>query len=188
MRIPREHWDEVEAVYVEYGGEMLGFARRLLCERRDVAPDIVQEVFQAAARQWGRLQVLSTDRRRAWLFGVLKNMVFAQWRKVQPTAPVLEEGWSAVSTADTSRQAVSRLLLQRCWDVIDVMPSARRRIALLRWSGDWSTKEIADHLGLAESTVRVQLARARHALVEELGTEVIFPEQWWAASAVRVER
>lgn len=62
---------------------------------------------------------------------------------------------------DTYLLAVSSLMLKRCWDSIARMPPARQRVAFLKWGEEWSNAEIAELLGISESTVRVQLKRAR---------------------------
>ncbi|MFJ6123956.1 RNA polymerase sigma factor [Streptomyces griseoviridis] len=73
---------------------------------------------------------------------------------------------------------MSNLLLQKCWKVIGSMPTAQRRVALLRWQGEWTNREIGDHLSIAQSTVRVHLRNARNTLAAELGDEVVFPSDW----------
>ena len=41
---------------------------------------------------------------------------------------------------------------------------------------DWSSAEIAELLGISQSTVRVHLKKARDALAEEIGPEVPFDD------------
>ncbi|MFI9588483.1 RNA polymerase sigma factor [Streptomyces sp. NPDC052236] len=178
IRIPREHQAEVGALYREFGRELLSFAGRLLHNESDAAPDLTQEVFQAAAQRWDRLRGLDRDAQRAWLFRVLKHKVFDHWGAARRHVPVSEVPETAADQ-DASREALSHLLLQRCWRMIDAMPPAQRRVALLRWQGEWTTREIAEHLALSPSTVRVHLRNARRVLVEEFGTEVVFPSDWW---------
>lgn len=52
------------------------------------------------------------------------------------------------------------------------MPQVRQRVAFLKWGEEWSSAEIADLLGISQSTVRAHLKLARDELAEELGSEV----------------
>ncbi|MFF8932199.1 RNA polymerase sigma factor [Streptomyces longwoodensis] len=176
-RIPQEHWAEVAALYMMFRDGMLKYAARTLGDEGHMAHDLVQESFKAAALDWEKLRVLDECRQRAWLYRVLKNKMFDHWgetrrRRATPAAP------ESVADVDTPRTAVSNLLLQMCWKVIDSMPRAQRRVALLRWQGEWTTREIAQYLGLAQSTVRVHLKNARNILARELADEVVFPSEW----------
>ncbi|MET8684959.1 sigma-70 family RNA polymerase sigma factor [Streptomyces sp. NPDC004732] len=176
-QIPPEHWEEVAELYVRFRDDMVRFAARLLGRAQHLAHDLVQEVFKAAALRWGTLRTRTEDGQRAWLYRVLKNKVFDQWGAAG-RAEVGGLSDDLVADLDTPRTAVSHLLLRKCWKIIDSMPRAQRRVALLKWQGEWANDEIARHLGIAESTVRVHLRNARRTLATELGSEVVFPSEW----------
>ncbi|MFE7900421.1 RNA polymerase sigma factor [Streptomyces sp. NPDC057424] len=176
-RIAPIHRDEIAALYMQLRGGMVKYAERLLHSDRHLAPDLVQETFKAAALQWSTLRTHTERVQRAWLYRVLKNKVFDQWgasRRYVQGLSVQE----MVTDLDTPRTAISNLLLQRCWKAIDSMPRAQRLVALLKWQGEWTNREIGAHLGIAPSTVRVHLRNARNTLVGELGDEVVFPSDW----------
>lgn len=65
----------------------------------------------------------------------------------------------------------SRNLADRLREAADRLPGNQRAIFVLRDLEDWSTTEIAEHLEMAESTVRVHLARARTRLRAALAEE-----------------
>jgi RNA polymerase sigma-70 factor (ECF subfamily) len=176
-RIPANHWDEIAVQYMKFRDGMVKFADRLLGSDRHMAHDLVQETFKAAALQWGTLRTHSERIQRAWLYRVLKNKVFDQWGTARRYVERVSDQ-ETVTDLDTPRTAISNLLLQKCWKVIDSMPRAQRRVALLKWQGEWSNREIAAHLDIAPSTVRVHLRNARNTLVAELGDEVVFPSDW----------
>ncbi|MFC7586159.1 hypothetical protein ACFQYP_22245 [Nonomuraea antimicrobica] len=46
-------------------------------------------------------------------------------------------------------QVLSTLALRRCWSAVEQMPPMRQRVAFLRWNEQWTTREIADWLGVA---------------------------------------
>ncbi|MEU6819721.1 RNA polymerase sigma factor [Streptomyces atriruber] len=176
-QIPPEHWEEIAALYMRLRDDMVRFAARLLGAAQHLAHDVVQETFKAAALRWDTLRTRAGNEQRAWLYRVLKNKVFDQWG----AAGRSEVGGLSddlVADLDTPRTAVSHLLLRRCWKIIDSMSRAQRQVALLKWQGEWTTGEIAEHLNIAEATVRVHLRNARRALATELGSEVVFPSEW----------
>ncbi|WP_033313654.1 RNA polymerase sigma factor [Streptomyces iakyrus] len=176
-RIPPRHQDEIAALYMQFRGGMVKFADRLLGSDRHMAHDLVQETFKAAALQWGTLRTRTERLQRAWLYRVLKNKVFDQWGAARRFVDSVS-GQDMVTDLDTPRTAISNLLLQKCWKVIDSMPCAQRRVALMKWQGEWTNREIGAHLDIAPSTVRVHLRNARNTLVAELGDEVVFPSEW----------
>ena len=45
-----------------------------------------------------------------------------------------------------------------------MMPKTRQRIAFLKWGEDWSSAEIAELMGISQSTVRAHLKLARDEL------------------------
>ncbi|MFF0205853.1 RNA polymerase sigma factor [Streptomyces sp. NPDC005017] len=176
-RVPPEHWGEIEDLYRRFRDGMVNYATRLLDGEPHLAHDLVQETFKAAALRWDTLQLRGESGQRAWLYRVLRNKVYDRWRSTGRCAlGGLDEERAA--DLDTPRTAVSNVLLQMCWKVIDGMPRSQRRVALLKWHGEWTNGEIGGHLGITESTVRVHLRNARRTLTAELGDEVVFPSEW----------
>lgn len=56
------------------------------------------------------------------------------------------------------------------------MPKARQRVAFLKWGEEWSSAEIAELLGITQSTVRAHLKLARDELAEEMGSQIPFAD------------
>ncbi|MGI5461096.1 RNA polymerase sigma factor [Streptomyces sp. CA-249302] len=176
-RIPHKHRSEIALLYMEIGRELTEYTGRLL-GNSDAAADVAQEAFEAAASRWGRLRSQDRPSQRAWLFQLVRNKVADQWRSARRRAPLPDTPDSA-SAVDTPRIAAANVLLERCWAAIAELPPTQRRVALLRWQGDWTSREIAEHLGMTTSTVRVHLHGARRVLLEKFGTEILFPSDWW---------
>lgn len=173
-RIPPEHADEVGKLYAHTASALFGYARTLPQVDSARAEDLVQVAFQEAAVCWHKLAVLDAGRRRQWLFRVVRNKAIDEWRRnrrVQPDADPAEYGRPA---AEPLTQVLSTLALQNCWSAIERMPPTRQRVAFLRWNEEWSTREIADWLGVASATVRWHLKIARDELVEQVGSAVPF--------------
>jgi RNA polymerase sigma-70 factor (ECF subfamily) len=132
-------------------------------------------VFQAATTEWERqLCRLDQEAQRKWLYRVLKHKAIDRWRTSRREFLIAEPAKTAASgpPQETYHRALSSIVLQRCWARMRQMPEIRQRVAFLRWSEEWSSREIADLLGINQSTVRVHLMRARDELAEEIGSQV----------------
>ncbi|SER31358.1 RNA polymerase sigma factor [Actinokineospora terrae] len=172
-RIPDEAAKEVAELFRYTARDLHRYAFRLNRGDAASAEDQVQDAFQAAALAWPALRPLSAGRRRAWLFAVVRNKSIDTWRKSTGVESLTETG---ISTApeDTHYRAVHLILLERCWKLLLTMPTARFRVAYLRWHESMSTREIADHLGIAPSTVRVHIKHARDEIIANIGPDVPF--------------
>jgi len=177
-RISRATAEAVACLFRAEAAGLFGYASTLPNVSRSDAEDLVQVTFQAAATEWDRqLEFLDHESRRRWLYRVLRNKAIDQWR-THGSRQVPSERLADVSERghDTYLHAVNSITLKRCWDRIGKMPEARQRVAFLRWNEEWSSPEIAELLGISQSTVRAHLKLARDELAEEIGPEVPFAD------------
>ena len=97
-----------------------------------------------------------------------------RWRRVRfPSSnrlPQIEARYRDTQ-ADPSEQALSAIMLERCWRIIGEMPKGQYAVAVMRWQLGMKEAEIAAVLGIAESTVRVQVHRVRRKLIEQSGLD-----------------
>jgi RNA polymerase sigma factor (sigma-70 family) len=68
------------------------------------------------------------------------------------------------------------MALDRALKVVKEMPPIRHRVACLRVLAGLSTAEVADLLGISQSTVRVHLKAARDTLMREVGPILPFED------------
>ena len=174
MPIPPEHAEEVGKLYVQAAPELFGYACTLPQVDPTRAEDLVQVAFQEAAVCWDKLGALDTERRRQWLFTVVRNKAIDEWRRNRCVEPGADPPERSRSAAEPCTQVLSTLALRNCWSAIERMPPTRQRVAFLRWNEEWSTREIADWLGIAPATVRWHLKSARDELIEQVGPAVPF--------------
>jgi RNA polymerase sigma-70 factor (ECF subfamily) len=136
----------------------------LVCGSVATAEDSVQE---ALARAWERLdRGDGIDRLPAWVTTVALNLARSQmrrWRserrardRLGPLRDDLSDAPAASADAHAVRQALAAL------------PRRQREVTVLRYYLGLDVREIADHLGIAEGTVKAMLFRARQSLAVAL--------------------
>jgi RNA polymerase sigma-70 factor, ECF subfamily len=174
--VPDDDMSELADVFRRHSADLFRHARYLLKGDSHAARDLVQEVFQAAAMQWVQFRSYDEERRVRWLCRVLHNKyvdaIRAHRRERDASPP--DRDWAAPD--ETARQALSAVTLHKCWAVVKQMPPEQHRVAVLRWAASWTTAEIAENLGIKQSTVRVHLMNARNQLLDVVGPELPFGE------------
>ena len=137
---------------------------------RELAADLVQDTFEAAARTWATLRGQASGRQRAWLLGTLVNKDISDFRRKEAfrrRQPDIHARYQATA-ADTAAQALNAIALERAWEIIEDMPPRQQKIALMRWQDRMKAAEIAAELGVAEGTVHAHLHTARGKLIAGL--------------------
>jgi RNA polymerase sigma-70 factor, ECF subfamily len=173
-RISREVATEVERLFMDASSALVSFACTLPGIGRPAAEDLVQEAFQDAALSWDKLACRDPEGRQQWLFRAVRNKAIDQWRKngrCEFSSDLVEP---PCAVEDTAHRFLCTAALERCWSVVQEMPPMRQKVAFLRWNEDWPAAEIADWLGIAQSTVRGHLKKARDELIIQVGAEVPF--------------
>ncbi len=175
-RISAEAAEEVARLFRAEAHGLFGYACTLPNVSRSDADDLVQKTFQAAAMAWEQqLRCKSHESRRRWLYRVLRNKAIDQWRTYGSRWRSSESIDNAAGPSqETCHAALRSITLQQCWDRIEKMPDVRQRVACLKWGEEWTTAEIAQLLGITQSTVRVHLKAARDELATEIGAQIPF--------------
>jgi len=155
-----------ESLYHLTSGRVFALCLRM-CGGREAATEALQDVF---VRVWERLgQFHGESSFATWVHRVCVNQLLEQRRKdtrrearVMPTDLTIEPtslAQNAASAADI------RMDLERA---LPRLSEGARRVFVLHDMEGYGHDEIAKLLGIAESTVRVQLHRARKQLMEAL--------------------
>jgi RNA polymerase sigma factor (sigma-70 family) len=137
---------------------------------RELAADLVQDTFEAAARAWAMLRGHDGGRQRAWLLGTLANKDVSEFRRQEAfrrRQPDIQARYQATA-ADTAAAALNAIALERAREIISAMPPRQRAVALMRWQDRMRAAEIAAALGVAEGTVHAHLHAARGKLIAGL--------------------
>ncbi|MBD0282817.1 MAG: sigma-70 family RNA polymerase sigma factor [Thermoleophilaceae bacterium] len=158
-------------LYRRYAGELYGFACNALGDR-DVAEEVVQDVFARAWRHAG-----GYDKRRAtvrtWLYAIARNRIVDMQRRTgaRPGLVDRDEPPADAPAHDPLEQAVLR------WQVAAALarlrPEHRELIRLAHWNG-LTMREIAELKGIPLGTVKSRTSYALRSLrliLDEMGVK-----------------
>ncbi|KPK13675.1 MAG: hypothetical protein AMJ62_14760 [Myxococcales bacterium SG8_38] len=157
-------------VYGRFSGRVFGLCRKMLGSDA-AAEDATNEVFERAYHALGQY-----DRERPfdrWLLTIASRHCINRLRRERIEKRLFYDEPVEASAAVTSssplvayeNQEQRRALLQ----AIDALPKHYQAPLILKYYGDLSYDEIADHLGTTRNNVAVQLHRAKRALRQHIG-------------------
>lgn len=176
-KIPEHYAAEVACFYEAHARWLFGHARlrarrdRELPAARELAADLVQDTFEAAARAWETVRGLAPAQQRAWLRTTLAHKETSHFRRraaFRRRQPELHRRYQATEP-DPEQQALSALALERAAKIIEDLPDRQKSIALMRWNDHMKESEIAAELGCAKGTVAAQIYTIRRKLIDGLG-------------------
>ncbi len=174
-RIPQRHIAELTDFFAAHDQWLFGHACVRTRGDRELAADLVQDTFEAAARAWETLRGHAGGRQRAWLLGALAHKDVSDFRRKEAfrrRQPEIQARYQPTA-ADTAAQALNAIALERAREIIEEMPPRQQAIALMRWQDRMKAAEIAAELGVAEGTVHAHLHTARGKLIA--GLERYYP-------------
>ncbi len=136
------------------------FLRRFLVRRQDIE-DITQETFAKAFAAEANQQV---DQPRAFLFRIAHNLAVDAWAKKSRVATVPLEDFAQrevlgnvwLDTTQAQLEARDMLLLLEA--AVAQLPDQCRRVFVMQRIYGYSHKEIAQCVGIAQSTVEKHIA------------------------------
>jgi RNA polymerase sigma-70 factor (ECF subfamily) len=175
VKIPPWHIAELSGFFAAHDRWLFGHACARTRGDRELAADLVQDTFEAAARAWNTLREHPDGRQRAWLLATLAHKDISELRRreaLRRKEPDIAARYTPTA-ADTEAAALNSLALAEAATIIDGLPARQREIALLRWQDHLRVSEIAARLGVAEGTVHATLHAARRKLIE--GLEKYYP-------------
>ena len=144
---------------------------RFLCRDGPAAEDIVHDAF---VRAWRGFAAFRGDNPKAWLFAIVRNLVFSSARAARAQAEVFDfDPAAAEGRAEPDAQGADERMIQSAEiavvrAAIEALPEPFRETLVLRELEELSYREIADVVGAPIGTVMSRLARARKMLVTAL--------------------
>ncbi|WP_202926350.1 RNA polymerase sigma factor [Pseudoxanthomonas wuyuanensis] len=140
--------------------------------------DLIQESYAILAEREDLDDILNP---RAYLFQVAQSLVVRNIRRAQVVSIHSIEDLGQVEFADEGatpeRAALDRDELRRLASLISAMPGQAREAFVLRRVHDLPQREIAERMGLAESTVEKHIARGIRWLGEWMASGGSLPVQ-----------
>jgi RNA polymerase sigma factor (sigma-70 family) len=174
-RLPHRYVAELGSFFAAHDRWLFGHAFLRTRGDRELAADLVQDTFEAAARAWTRLRRRAESRQRAWLLSTLANKGISDFRRKEAfrrRQPDIQARYQGIA-ADTAAQALNAIALDQARQIIEEMPPKQKKVALMRWQDRMKVTEIAAELGITEGTVHAHLHGARRKLVA--GLERYYP-------------
>ncbi|HEY0258327.1 MAG TPA: RNA polymerase sigma factor [Lacisediminihabitans sp.] len=154
-----------EVLVRRHGPLMRAYAAKLLGSTGE-SDDVVQDAFLLA---WQRMaDVADGASVRAWLMRIVTNRAIDRIRARPRHTDIPTWDLPASENRSTARVVEDHLEMEALVAALNRLPATQHRCWVMREVGGSSYDEIADQLGLPPSTVRGQLARARHSLVHEM--------------------
>jgi RNA polymerase sigma-70 factor (ECF subfamily) len=148
-------------LWMRYDSLVYGLAHSMVC-RRDIAEDIRQEVFLNVYTKLPQLQ--KQTKFVSWLKSITYNACKSWLRRQKPIVRLDSiadmEDLTTSFEVDVEQQELRTLLRQ----MIDKLPEEYRMVIELHYFEGQRVTQIADFLGLPESTVKWRIHKAREAL------------------------
>lgn len=130
---------------------------------RDIANDVLQQVFEKAWRQKNDLQKM--DNPTGWMVRSLKNEALQHFRANKKLETLGDQEFEEVTTAD---QEDTSGKLKLVFKFLDKLPEKQREVFQLREVEGLTYEEIAEYLEVSMDQVKVNLHRARKSLRDYL--------------------
>lgn len=154
---------EIEDFLTEHYRRVVGSVALITGDRAS-AEDAVQDALVKSWRRRGEeIEVFP-----AWITVVASNGARSGWRKTSAEKRAVER---LAQRSIESPTPESEQLDQELLDALALLPLRERQAAVLFYVSDWSVREIAAALSVAEGTVKTLLSRARQHLGESLGKD-----------------
>ncbi|MBN2489716.1 MAG: RNA polymerase sigma factor [Planctomycetes bacterium] len=158
-----------EEVVREYEKALFGAALRIVGDR-DLAEDVLQSAFLKAYNALPSLKPGSNL--RAWLYRILVNTAYDHLERRKTYARALEAAASRAPAAsrgyDESEADRQRELSRSVEAAVRSLPARYRDALLLRSIQGLSYAEVAEALGIPETTARSLVHRGKQMLVPKL--------------------
>lgn len=150
-------------LYHQFAKAMFNICMRM-CRTREDAEDLLQESFILAFRNLRQLKEPAGF--GGWLKRIVINECIRYTKRTVRWAE-LDEGHMQIPY-DEEDEWFSDIAMSRIHDEIKKLPDASRAVFNLYAVENLSHKEIAEALGITESTSKSQYHRARHLLKERI--------------------
>jgi len=170
--------DDIEGVMRLYRGRILRYTMFAVRDR-DAAETITQDCFLKAYR--ARESFRGDCSLSTWLMQIAVNLVrdyarskqFQFWKRAQTSAVDVSEVTEFLKHPGSSAESgvLAREQLKAVWAAVEKLSRMQREVFLLRFVEEMELREIAELMGMKESTVKSHLYRALNSVRSRVLTE-----------------
>lgn len=155
-----------EVLIRRYAKVMRAYAARLLGGYGTDADDVVQEALVAAWK--GMEDVRESASIKSWLMSIVGHKAIDLIRRRKPSDNINDHEHQGSPRDNVEDQVENRSAADAVSLAVKALPEDQQQCWTLREIGELSYSQIAEELGISESTVRGRLTRARNTLVREM--------------------
>lgn len=147
-------------------GPLMRACARRLARSFDEADDVVQDALLTAWKDIASVQDVTAV--KAWLMRIVAHRAIDTGRRRKTHVNLEDQPDPACNLPTPEQSAVAGSARRALNDALSRLPEEQRRCWVLKEFGGQSYGEIAEALGISETSVRGRLARARTTLVKEM--------------------
>lgn len=139
-----------------------------------IAEEAAQEVWIGAARNIGRISGLPGKEAKAYLITAAKNAAFNALEKEKKYTAWEEDDFGSVGNRPglyESEGGSASLEYEYLVNIVMNLPVKYSRTLELKFVLEWKNKEIAEYLGISQSTVASRISGGRRLIIEKLKEE-----------------
>ena len=168
IKLKEGSFQAFEKLYTMYSGKLYNFIMRLSSGNQYMAEEVVQSTF---IRIWEvRAKVDSDASFISFLCTIAKNLLMNMYQR--QTIEYVYNEYLIKSGVDRDSQTEDNIDLRFLNEYIDSLaeelPAQRKKIFILSKRQNYTNKEIAEMMGISESTVATQLSLAVKFMREQL--------------------
>lgn len=167
-----------DRLFAEKHQQVYAYCLRLV-KSEEVAEEIMMDVFLTV---WKKRELMRADQSlNALLFKITKDLSINYLKKSareQALRAKFQQQWFHPTHNPTDTQMLSQEYDRIASQAIEQLPPQRRTIFTMRRHLDMSTSEIAQQLGISQSTVKGQLAKAAKFLRDYVMTHTDISFVW----------
>lgn len=168
IKLKEGSFQAFEKLYTMYSGKLYNFIMRLSSGDQYMAEEVVQSTF---IRIWEVREKVDSDALFiSFLCTIAKNLLMNMYQR--QTVEYVYNEYLMKSGVDRDSQTEDDIDLRFLNDYIDSLaeelPAQRKKIFILSKRQNYTNKEIAEMMGISESTVATQLSLAVKFMREQL--------------------
>jgi RNA polymerase sigma-70 factor (ECF subfamily) len=165
--------DHLRRIYAESMLPLYRFASRMCGGERDLAEDVVQEVWLRAMREWRRSG--PPDRPLHWLRVVARNLIVSHFRKREGIPLDSVSAAEILAAVDEDRVSESVEIAALVARALLRIPEPEARLVEAFYYDQCKVAQLAESYGVSERAIEGRLRRAREHLRKEVTSLLSHP-------------